>query len=551
MTPDSVSPSCWWKAVQDHNREAGQLDMRQLFHNDPKRFPRFSLEAAGVFLDFSKNRIDQDTFKVLIEAARQQDLAGWIDRMFRGEKINLTENRRVLHTALRNLDGPPLMVDGTDILPAVRSKLAKIGRFVKAVHGGDWRGYTGKRVKDIVNIGIGGSDLGPRMVVDALHGHAVSSIKSHFVANVDGTDLSRVLSQLDPETSLFVIASKTFQTSETIINARSARQWFLDRSGLGADVSKHFVAVSADSAEAQAFGIDQANLYETWDWVGGRYSLWSANGLSIALSIGMAGFEDLLKGARGMDEHFRTTPFEKNMPVILALIGIWNRNFLGAQTLATLPYDHRLQLFPTYLQQLDMESNGKTINRNGCSTSMQTGPIVWGSVGTNGQHAFYQLLHQGSDLVPVDFIVALQGDSELEMHHRVLVANCFAQAEALMRGKTTDEALVELTTSAKDGESMQDLARHKTFAGNRPSNTIMIDRLTSKSLGALIALYEHKVFVQGVMWGINSFDQWGVELGKQLVSGLLDEIEGESFPNRHDSSTNGLLARFKCRNGVR
>jgi glucose-6-phosphate isomerase len=550
MISDPVSPSCW-KAVQDHCREAAQLDMRELFHADPNRFSRFSLEAAGVFLDFSKNRMNEDTFRLLVEVARQQDLAGWIDRMFHGEKINLTENRRVLHTALRNQHGPPLMIDGKDILPAVRSKLEKIGRFVEAVHGGDWHGCTGKRVKNIVNIGIGGSDLGPRMVVDALQGYAVSSIKSHFVANIDGTDLSRVLSQLDPETSLFVIASKTFQTPETMINARSARQWFLDRVGPGANVSRHFVAVSADPAEVQAFGIDQANLFETWDWVGGRYSLWSANGLSIALSVGMAEFEDLLKGARGMDEHFRTTPFEKNMPVILALVGIWNRNFLGAQTLATLPYDLRLQLFPAYLQQLDMESNGKTIDRHGRNISMQTAPIVWGGVGTNGQHAFYQLIHQGSDPVPVDFIVVLQGDSGLEMHHRVLVANCFAQAEALMRGKTTNEALVELRASAEDGESMQDLARHKTFAGNRPSNMIMIDRLTSKSLGALIALYEHKVFVQGVMWGINSFDQWGVELGKELVKGLLEEIEGESFPNRHDSSTNGLLDRFKDRNGMR
>jgi glucose-6-phosphate isomerase len=550
MISDPVSPSCW-KAVQDHCREAAQLDMRELFHTDPNRFSRFSLEAAGVFLDFSKNRMNEDTFRLLVEVARQQDLAGWIDRMFHGEKINLTENRRVLHTALRNQHGPPLMIDGKDILPVVRSKLEKIGRFVEAVHGGDWRGCTGKRVKNIVNIGIGGSDLGPRMVVDALQGYAVSSIKSHFVANIDGTDLSRVLSQLDPETSLFVIASKTFQTPETMINARSARQWFLDRVGPGANVSRHFVAVSADPAEVQAFGIDQANLFETWDWVGGRYSLWSANGLSIALSVGMAEFEDLLKGARGMDEHFRTMPFEKNMPVILALVGIWNRNFLGAQTLATLPYDLRLQLFPAYLQQLDMESNGKTIDRHGRNISMQTAPIVWGGVGTNGQHAFYQLIHQGSDPVPVDFIVVLQGDSGLEMHHRVLVANCFAQAEALMRGKTTNEALVELRASAEDGESMQDLARHKTFAGNRPSNMIMIDRLTSKSLGALIALYEHKVFVQGVMWGINSFDQWGVELGKELVKGLLEEIEGESFPNRHDSSTNGLLDRFKDRNGMR
>jgi glucose-6-phosphate isomerase len=550
MISDPVSPSCW-KAVQDHCREAAQLDMRELFHTDPNRFSRFSLEAAGVFLDFSKNRMNEDTFRLLVEVARQQDLAGWIDRMFHGEKINLTENRRVLHTALRNQHGPPLMIDGKDILPVVRSKLEKIGRFVEAVHGGDWHGCTGKRVKNIVNIGIGGSDLGPRMVVDALQGYAVSSIKSHFVANIDGTDLSRVLSQLDPETSLFVIASKTFQTPETMINARSARQWFLDRVGPGANVSRHFVAVSADPAEVQAFGIDQANLFETWDWVGGRYSLWSANGLSIALSVGMAEFEDLLKGARGMDEHFRTMPFEKNMPVILALVGIWNRNFLGAQTLATLPYDLRLQLFPAYLQQLDMESNGKTIDRHGRNISMQTAPIVWGGVGTNGQHAFYQLIHQGSDPVPVDFIVVLQGDSGLEMHHRVLVANCFAQAEALMRGKTTNEALVELRASAEDGESMQDLARHKTFAGNRPSNMIMIDRLTSKSLGALIALYEHKVFVQGVMWGINSFDQWGVELGKELVKGLLEEIEGESFPNRHDSSTNGLLDRFKDRNGMR
>ncbi|MGR9106589.1 MAG: glucose-6-phosphate isomerase [Gammaproteobacteria bacterium] len=546
MTSDPAFSQVWLE-LQAHRERTRGFDLRELFRNDPDRFTRFSVEAAGVFLDYSKNRINQETLGLLFDLARENRLDEWIERMFAGDKINLTENRAVLHTALRRQTDAPLVVDGSDIMPAILAVLEKMGRFVEAIHSGSWRGCTGKAITHIVNIGIGGSDLGPRMVVEALAEHRVGAVESRFVANIDGTDLRRALNDLDYASTLFVVASKTFTTHETMTNARSARQWFLEQAGPSADIARHFVAVSTNQAEVAAFGIDPVNMFEFWDWVGGRYSLWSAIGLSIALSIGMEKFECLLKGANAMDEHFRQAPFEANLPVILALIGVWNRNFLGAETCAVLPYDQRLHRFPAYLQQCDMESNGKTAGRDGWPVAMKTGPVLWGEAGTNGQHAFYQLLHQGSDLVSIDFIAALQDESGFDLHHDILIANCFAQAEALMKGKSTEEALTELGKSAAEIDDPEFLARHKTFPGNKPSNMLLIDKLSPQSLGSLIALYEHKIFVQGILWGINSFDQWGVELGKQLASGLLREIEGELHPERHDSSTNGLMRRFKAR----
>ncbi len=545
MTSEPVPQRCW-RALQEHCHQAGLLDMRLLFRDEPDRFSRFSVEAAGIFLDFSKNRINQETLGLLFELARTTQLDVWIERMFEGEKINHTEDRAVLHTALRRRSDAPLLVDGTDIIPQIRAVFERMGRFVQAIHSGSWRGCTGKPITDVVNIGIGGSDLGPRMVVEALSEHAVASIKSHFVANIDGTDLSRTLKVLDHESTLFVIASKTFTTQETMTNAHSARQWLLEKQGSSADIAKHFVAVSSNRTEVGAFGIDPLNMFEFWDWVGGRYSLWSAIGLSIALSVGMDTFECLLTGANAMDEHFRHAPFEKNLPVILALIGIWNRNYLGAETYAVLPYDQRLHRFPSYLQQLDMESNGKTVGLDGLPVAMKTGPVLWGEAGTNGQHAFYQLIHQGSDLVPVDFIAILEDESGFAEHRKILVANCFAQAEALMKGQTTEQALAEIQQTVAGIRDPEVLARHKTFAGNKPSNMLLIDQLSPRNLGALIALYEHKIFTQGILWGINSFDQWGVELGKQLATGLLGEIDGQLRPERHDSSTNGLMRRFKA-----
>ncbi len=548
MTSKPLLPDCW-RALQAHYDNADHLEMRQMFRDEPDRFSCFSLEAAGIFLDYSKNRINHDTLELLFDLARQIQLDAWIDKMFEGEKINLTENRAVLHTALRRQSDLPLLVDGADIMPAILAVREKMGRFVEAIHSTSWRGCTGKAITNIVNIGIGGSDLGPRMVVEALAEQAVDSIRSHFVANIDGIDLARTLKGLDPESTLFVIASKTFTTQETMTNARSARQWLLEKVGKPADIARHFVAVSTNQTEVETFGIDPVSMFEFWDWVGGRYSLWSAIGLSIALSLGMDKFECLLKGAHAMDEHFRDAPFEQNLPIILALIGIWNRNFLGAESYAVLPYDHRLHRFPAYLQQCDMESNGKTVARDGQKLALKTGPVLWGEAGANGQHAFYQLIHQGSDLVPVDFIAVLDDESGFDLHHKILIANCFAQAEALMKGKSTEDALAELNQSNPDSGAAQWLANHKTIVGNKPSNMLLIDKLTPHNLGALIALYEHKIFTQGILWGINSFDQWGVELGKQLASGLLGEIEGEMHPELHDSSTNGLLSRFKARRG--
>ena len=541
-----VSESKSWQDLKKHHEQVNELDMRLMFREDPARFPRYTLEAAGVFLDYSKNRINDATMANLVELADSRALGTWRQRMFLGERINLTENRAVLHTALRNRSKREIVVDGQDVMPAVHKVLASMGRFVAAVHCGEWTGCTRKPITDVVNIGIGGSDLGPHMVTEALVDFAVPQINSHFVSNIDGSQLAHTVNSLNAETTLFVVASKTFTTLETMTNARSARQWFVEQTGWPDQVAKHFVAVSTNAKEVAEFGIDPANMFEFWDWVGGRYSLWSAIGLSIALSIGMERFEELLHGAFEMDEHFRTAPLNANMPVLLALIGIWNSNFLGADSYAVLPYDQRLHRFPAYLQQCDMESNGKSTDHDGRSIAYKTGPIVWGEPGTNGQHAFYQLIHQGSHLIPVDFIVALEDESGLAQHHKMLVANCFAQAEALMAGKSTQQAKQELESENLNREALSVLAQHKTFAGNKPSNMLLVDRLTPQSLGALIALYEHKIFTQGIIWGINSFDQWGVELGKQLATVLMQEIDGGIDPDVHDSSTNGLLRRYKA-----
>ncbi len=465
--------------------------------------------------------------------------------MFSGTKINFTEDRSVLHVALRNRSTRSVVLDGQDIMPSIRQVLDKMRAFVHAIHHGDWCGCTGKPITDIVNIGIGGSDLGPYMVTEALTEFAHPNITTHFVSNIHGAHLANTIQHLSPETTLFIIASKTFTTLETMTNARSARQWFIEQTDRPDRVSQHFVAISTNTNEVEAFGIDSINMFEFWDWVGGRYSLWSAIGLSIALNIGMDHFEQLLDGAHAMDEHFQSASMEKNMPVILALIGIWNSNFLGASNYAVLPYDQRLHRFAAYLQQCDMESNGKSVDRDGQSVAIATGPIVWGEAGTNGQHAFYQLIHQGTQLVPVDFIIALQDDSGFPEHHKILVANCFAQAEALMKGKTPGEVSQETEAIGHTSKFNSDLIKHKTFPGNRPSNMLVMKKLTPRTLGALIALYEHKIFTQGIIWGINSFDQWGVELGKQLAMNLLEEIDGNTKPELHDSSTNGLLKRYK------
>ncbi len=530
--------------MQRHYGETKAFHLRAVFEKEPERFSRLSIEAAGLFLDYSKNRLSKETLDLLVALAEQRQLGDQIAAMFSGEKINNTENRAALHTALRNHSGRPIFVDGNDITPDIEKVTRKMAGFVEAIHSGSWRGFNGKRITDIVNIGIGGSDLGPRMVVNALSSYAVDGINVHFVSNIDGEHLSQTLEKLSPESTLFIIASKTFTTLETMTNAHSARHWFLEKSLEKGRVAKHFVAISTNVDAVVEFGIEAQNSFELWDWVGGRHSLWSAIGLSIALAVGMRQFEALLEGAHQMDEHFRTAQLKENMPVILALVGIWNRNFLSAPSYAVLPYDQRLKNFPTFLQQCDMESNGKSVSKEGLPVSVETGPVVWGEVGTNGQHAFYQLLHQGTQIIPTDFIVALKSDCGLEEHHKLLVVNCFAQAEALMKGKTVKEVVETLKSEGVDDGEIERLTHHKTFRGNNPSNMILMDRLRPETLGALIALYEHKIFVQGVIWGINSFDQWGVELGKQLASTLVEELNGE-LTGSHDCSTNGLLNRYK------
>ncbi len=534
-----------WKALASHYQEIRTVHMRDLFKQDPQRFNELSLRFQGILFDYSKNRVTKKTMSLLMALAAQADVRRWIERMFTGEKINLTENRPVLHVALRNRSNRPIYVDGKDVMPDVNAVLEQMAGFCQKVREGDWKGYTGKAITDIVNIGIGGSDLGPVMVTEALKPYGKADLNSHFVSNIDATHLVETLKGLNPERTLFVIASKTFTTQETLTNARSARNWFLQRGADETAIRKHFVAVSTNGREVARFGIDTKNMFAFWDWVGGRYSLWSAIGVPIALSVGMANFEALLSGAHAMDEHFRTTPLDKNMPVILALLGIWYNNFFGAQTHAILPYDQYLHRFPAYFQQGDMESNGKQVDRDGHLVDYSTGPIIWGEPGTNGQHAFYQLIHQGTKLVPADFLAPIESQNPLGEHHEILLSNFFAQTEALMKGKTEQEAHAELLAKGMGPEHAKKLLPHKVFAGNRPTNSILFKKLDPETLGALIALYEHKIFVQGVIWNINSFDQWGVELGKQLANVILPELRSDDHIGSHDPSTNGLINYLK------
>jgi len=534
-----------WHALEAHRRALGAPDLRALFAADPQRATRLSLEAAGIHADFSKHLVTDETLALLLALAEAVDLPGWIGRMFRGAAINNTEQRAVLHVALRNRGGRPIAVDGSDVMPGVEQVLGQMGRFAARVRNGEWLGYTGRRITDVVNIGIGGSNLGPLMVCEALRFYQNPELRVHFVSNVDGTAIAETLKGLDPATTLFIVASKTFTTQETLTNAQTARRWCVDALGDSAAVARHFVAVSTARAQVEAFGIDPANMFAFWDWVGGRYSLWSAIGLPIAVAVGMERFLELLAGAHAMDEHFRTAPLARNLPVTVALLGVWYRDFHGAATHAVLPYDQYLKYLPAYLQQADMESNGKGVTRDGEPVGCDTGPVVWGEPGTDGQHAFYQLIHQGTQLIPVDFIAPLHSHNPIGDHHAKLLANCLAQAEALMRGKTAAEARAELEAAGADAATVERLLPHKVFPGNRPSTTLLVDRLTPERLGALIALYEHRIFVQGVIWGVNSFDQWGVELGKQLAGTILRELEGGASA-AHDASTADLVARCRA-----
>ncbi|SFL41196.1 glucose-6-phosphate isomerase [Desulfomicrobium norvegicum] len=525
-----------WKALVEHVAELKH--MRELFDRDPGRFDRFSAEGAGLFLDYSKNRITDKTMNLLFDLAGEADVAGRVEAMFSGSRINTTENRAVLHVALRADADQFILVDGINVVEQVQGVLDQMDVFTGKVRSGEWKGYTGARITDVVNIGIGGSDLGPRMVTAALDHYRQQDLDFHFVSNIDGTHISQVLGKVRPESTLFIIASKTFTTQETLTNAHTARDWFLRSGAAQSDVARHFVALSTNEPAVRDFGIDPANMFAFWDWVGGRYSLWSCIGLSIALAVGMENFRELLAGAREMDKHFRTTPFERNIPVLLALLGVWYRNFHGLESHAVLPYDQYLALLPAYLQQADMESNGKGVNRDGIPVTHATGPILWGEPGTNGQHAFYQLLHQGTTVVPCDFLVAVNPLHEIGEHHTILLANFLAQTEALMRGRTLAEAEAELADL--EPQAREALAPHKSFPGNRPSNSLLYERLTPRTLGSLIAMYEHKIFVQGVIWGINSFDQMGVELGKQLAGVILPELRGGAA-GVHDASTLGLI----------
>ncbi len=534
-----------WKALRKHHEEIAPQHLRDLFRDDPQRFERFSARCGDLLLDYSKNRVTAKTMTLLLALAEEVKLQEWVERMFSGEAINFTEGRAVLHTALRNRSKQAVKVDGRDVMPDVRRVLAQMRAFVEQVHSGKWKGYTGRKITDIVNIGIGGSDLGPVMACEALKPYAVPGLRAHFVSNVDGTHLAEVLKDIKPETTLFVVASKTFTTQETMTNAQSARQWFLQAAKKDSAVAKHFVAVSTNAREVSKFGIDTAHMFEFWDWVGGRYSLWSAIGLPIALYLGMDHFEAMLEGGHEMDRHFRKTPLGKNLPVLMGLLGVWYNNFFGAASHAVLPYDQYLHRFPAYLQQLDMESNGKRVGRDGKAVDYTTGPVIWGEPGTNGQHAFYQLIHQGTKLVPADFLAPVQSQNPLGEHHPILLSNFFAQTEALMRGKTAAEAEAELRAAGLKGKALKELLPHKVFEGNKPTNSLMFQKLDPRTLGKLIALYEHKVFVQGVVWNVNSFDQWGVELGKQLAKAILPELGGTKKISAHDSSTNGLINYYK------
>jgi glucose-6-phosphate isomerase len=533
-----------YKYLADHYIDMASKSLKELFDVDYERFEKFSIEFEDILFDYSKNRIDEQTIALLTQLANECSLKEAINAMFSGVKINATEGRPVLHTALRNRSNTPIFVDGKDVMPDVNKVLEQMKAFSEAIISGTWKGYTGKAITDVVNIGIGGSDLGPVMVTEALKAYK-NHLNMHFVSNVDGTHIVEALKGLNPETTLFLVASKTFTTQETMGNAHSARDWFLAAGAAEADIAKHFAALSTNSVGVAKFGIDTKNMFEFWDWVGGRYSLWSAIGLSIALSIGYDNFIELLTGAHATDEHFRTTPFEENIPVILGLVGIWYNNFFEAETNAILPYDQYMHRFAAYFQQGDMESNGKHVDRNGNDVDYQTGPIIWGEPGTNGQHAFYQLIHQGTKLIPCDFIAPAQSHNPLGEHHNMLLSNFFAQTEALMNGKTEEEVIAELKAAGKTDDEIKKIAPFKVFEGNRPTNSFLLKKITPRSLGSLIALYEHKIFVQGIIWNIYSFDQWGVELGKQLAGKILPELKNNEPVNSHDSSTNGLINQYK------
>ena len=534
-----------WQKLCLHQKDIAATHMRDLFANDPNRFNKYSLKFTDILFDYSKHRMNDETLPLLMQLAREAKIEDWRDRMFAGEKINITENRAVLHTALRNRSNTPVLVDGKDVMPDVNAVLAQMRTFSDKVRNGTWLGYTGKRITDIINIGIGGSDLGPVMVCDALKPYASPDLNVHFVSNIDGAHLMRAIEKCNPETTLFIVASKTFTTQETMTNATSARTWFLESAQDNAHVAKHFVALSTNAKAVQEFGIDIANMFAFWDWVGGRYSLWSAIGLSIALYVGMDNFEELLTGAHEMDNHFKTAPLEQNLPVIMALIGIWYNNFFHVDTNAILPYDQGMARFPAYLQQADMESNGKFICRDGKRIQYKTGPVIWGEAGTNGQHAFYQLIHQGTQIVPCDFLMPMHSHYAFGKHgyahHKILLANFLAQTQALMLGKTKDQARTELEKQGLSGEALENLLPHKVFEGNRPSTSIMFDKVTPNTLGKLIALYEHKIFVQGMVWDINSYDQWGVEYGKQIAQEILPLLTNDEKITNFDSSTNGLI----------
>jgi glucose-6-phosphate isomerase len=536
-----------WQTLKKHQKTMTKTHMRDLFAKDKRRFRKFSMQFSDILFDYSKNRVNAKTMSLLLELASQAKLKDHIDAMFGGQKVNTTENRAVLHVALRNRSNHPILVDGKDVMPDVNRVLGKMRAFSERVRSGEWKGYSSKEITDIVNIGIGGSDLGPKMVAQALKPYGHERLRVHFVSNVDGTDIAETLKKINPETALFLIASKTFSTQETMTNAHTARDWFLKTANDETAVAKHFAAMSTNIKEVSAFGIDTHNMFEFWDWVGGRYSLWSAIGLSIALYIGMDHFEALLTGAHHADEHFRNAPFEQNIPVIMALLGIWYNNFFAAESQAILPYDQYLEHFASYFQQGDMESNGKSTTREGQPVDTSTGPVIWGQPGTNGQHAFYQLIHQGTKLIPCDFLAAAQSHNDIGEHHKILLSNFFAQTEALMQGKTADEVRVELEIEKQGlkGQDLELLTAAKTFEGNRPTNSFLYKKLTPETLGSLIAFYEHKIFTQGVIWGINSFDQMGVELGKVLAKAILPELEGKEKVESHDSSTNGLINAYK------
>jgi len=540
-----------WQALIDHKAELENAHMRDMFREDPDRASRFFIRGGGLSLDFSRNRMTADTLTKLMALARSCGVPARTEAMFRGDHINVTEKRPALHVALRDTSGAPIHVDGTDITPEVATTLGRMEQFVDDVLSKRWQGHTGKAFTDVISIGIGGSFLGPKLVSEGLRPYWHGQLNCHYVANIDGTQIAEVLRRVNPETTLFLIQSKSFRTQETLENSKVARAWFLDNGGSEDQIAKHFVAVTANTPEAVNFGISEDNIFPMWDWVGGRYSLWSAIGLPVALTIGMKNFRALLSGADAMDQHFRSAPLEQNLPVVMAMLGLWYNNFWGAETYTILPYDHYLRSLPAHLQQLDMESNGKSITQGGEPLDYQSGPVIWGGVGANGQHAFHQLLHQGTRLIPADFIIPLETHNTIASHHVTLFANCLSQSRALMAGKTLDEAKAELKAEGMSAEEIEKLAPHKVIPGNKPSNTLLMDKSTPETVGALIALYEHRTFVQGIIWDVDSFDQWGVELGKQMGKGILDRLIGDTAEGDEaiDSSTASLIRLYRSHHG--